>query len=72
MIVFLRQIGSKVSPVRKELIRRVSQVLTQIGNTYHIRHFENGKEPIYSDDFREYLYFRILSLISYCINEMNQ
>lgn len=68
----LIDIVSKESPVTKELISREFQELTQIGNNYHIRHFENGKEPIYSDDFREYLYFRILSLISYCINEMNQ
>ncbi|MGX7388836.1 hypothetical protein ACWOF5_11470 [Carnobacterium divergens] len=68
----LIDIVSKKSAVTKELISKEFQELTQIGNTYHIRHFENGKEPIYSDDFREYLYFRILSLISYCINEMNQ
>jgi len=42
--------------------------LTKIGNNYYIRHFKNGKEPIESDDFREYLYFRMLSLISYCLN----
>lgn len=41
--------------------------LTKIGNTYEIRHFEKGKEPIPSDEFREYLYFRTLSIISYCM-----
>lgn len=63
---------SKESAVTKELLSKEFQQLTQIGNAYHIRHFENGKEPIHSDNFREYLYFRILSLISYCINEMKQ
>lgn len=67
----LIDIVSKESAVTKGLISKEFQELTHIGNTYHIRHFENGKEPIYSDSFREYLYFRILSLISYCINEMD-
>lgn len=67
----LIDIVSKESPATKELLNKEFIELTHIGNTYHIRHFENGKEPIHSDDFREYLYFRILSLISYCINEMN-
>ncbi|TDL93342.1 hypothetical protein ERX27_10765 [Macrococcus brunensis] len=43
--------------------------LTKIGNEYQIRHFEKDKEPIPSDDFREYLFFRVLSLISYSIIE---
>lgn len=45
--------------------------LTKIGNTFQIRHFETDTEVIPTDDFREYLYFRILSLISYCINTIS-
>lgn len=44
--------------------------LTSIGNDFQIRHFEKGKIPIQNNSFREYLYFRILSLLSYCINEL--
>ncbi|PRY82873.1 hypothetical protein [Alkalibacterium olivapovliticus] len=44
--------------------------LTAIGNSYQIRHFENGKTLVHSDHQKEYFYFRMLSLISYCLNEM--
>ncbi|UJF16747.1 hypothetical protein LZ578_12230 (plasmid) [Jeotgalibaca sp. MA1X17-3] len=67
----LIDIVSKKSPVTKELLSKEFDELTKIGNAYHIRHFEIGKEPIHSDEFREYLYFRVLSLISYCLNEVN-
>jgi len=46
--------------------------LTRIGNNYEIRHFEKGKEEIPSDEFREYLYFRMLSLISFCIQQSKE
>lgn len=51
----------------KKMFNTEFNELTRIGNEYQIRHFEKVKQPIPSDDFREYLYFRVLSLISYCI-----
>ncbi|MGY0402496.1 hypothetical protein [Carnobacterium jeotgali] len=62
---------SKNSKRTKYLLDNEFKELTDIGNNYQIRHFENGTEPIQSDAFREYLYFRILSLVSYCISEIN-
>ena len=59
---------SNDSKVTVELLDKEFRELTKIGNDFHIRHFENGREPLESDNFREYLYFRMLSLISYCIN----
>jgi len=55
----------------KGVLQDEFKILTDIGNTYQIRHFENGTEPIPTDSFKEYLYFRILSLISYCLQEIN-
>lgn len=46
--------------------------LTKIGNRFQIRHFETNKEALSTDSFREYLYFRLLSLISYCLHEINK
>lgn len=61
---------SNGSIATKELLEKEFKELTKIGNEFHIRHFENGRKPLESDEFREYLYFRILSLISYCINKI--
>lgn len=55
------------SEFNRKTLNNEFKELTRIGNEYQIRHFEKGKEPIPSDEFREYLYFRLLSLISYCI-----
>ncbi|HBV22248.1 MAG TPA: hypothetical protein DEB42_00455 [Jeotgalicoccus sp.] len=46
--------------------------LTRIGNEYQIRHFEKEKYELTSDEFREYLYFRMLSLISFCIKQSKE
>lgn len=56
----------------KERLNYEFYELTKIENSFQIRHFETGTEPNPSDSFREYLYFRILSLISYCINEVKR
>lgn len=61
---------SNGSIATKELLEKEFKELTKIGNEFHIRHFENGRKPLESDEFREYLYFRILSLISYCVNKI--
>lgn len=60
---------SHTSEKNKLLFNNEFKELTDIGNQYQIRHFEKDREPILSDDFREYLFFRVLSLISYSISE---
>ena len=57
------------SETNKNMLDNEFSELTRIGNVYEIRHFEKGKQEIPSDGFREYLYFRMLSLISFCIKE---
>ncbi|OPZ78046.1 MAG: hypothetical protein BWY78_00756 [Alphaproteobacteria bacterium ADurb.Bin438] len=44
--------------------------LTKIGNNYKIRHHEVGKIPINSDLEKEYLFFRVLSLIDFTVNKL--
>lgn len=51
-----------------DLLNEESNKLTKIGNEYQIRHFERGKEPINSIEIKEYLYFRVLSFLSLCMN----
>lgn len=60
---------SHKSEANKKMINDEFLELTRIGNDYQIRHFEKEKHEIPSDKFKEYLYFRVLSLISYCIQE---
>lgn len=60
---------SQGSKLNKEMLSKEFRELTKIGNSYQIRHFETDKEEIHSDEFKEYLYFRALSLISYCIKQ---
>lgn len=45
--------------------------LTYIGDNYQIRHFETNKLPINNDNEKEYLYFRVLSLINLVISKLN-
>ncbi|MFL2077680.1 hypothetical protein [Marinilactibacillus psychrotolerans] len=66
----LISVVSKGSTKTEELLNNEFKELTTIGNTFQIRHFENGKTSIHSNAQKEYLYFRMLSLISYCLNEM--
>lgn len=44
--------------------------LTNIGNKYQIRHFETNKKQITSLKHVDYLYYRMLSLISLCIEQL--
>lgn len=57
------------SESNKTMLNNEFLELTRIGNDYQIRHFEKEKHEIPSNEFREYLYFRMLSLISFCIQE---
>lgn len=48
------------------------RTLTEIGNSYRIRHHEKGKRKI-DDHFQmDYLYFRVLALIDLCIKAINK
>lgn len=64
----INKISHDSEPI-KTMLNIEFRELTDIGNAYQIRHFEKGKVEIPSDEFREYLYFRMLSLISYCLQE---
>jgi hypothetical protein len=44
--------------------------LTEVGNNYQIRHHETNKKPINSDMEREYLFFRMLSLMDFALNKV--
>jgi hypothetical protein len=44
--------------------------LTEVGNNYQIRHHETNKKPISSDTEREYLFFRMLSLMDFALNKV--
>lgn len=66
----LIRVVSKGSTKTEELLANEFNELTTIGNTFQIRHFENGKTIVNSDAQKEYLYFRMLSLLSYCLKEM--
>ena len=49
-----------------ETLNNEFKELTFIGNFYQIRHYESNKTPLKNDREREYLYYRMLNLISYC------
>lgn len=61
---------SNGSAETEKLLDKEFKELTAIGNSFQIRHFENGKASVHSNDQKEYLYFRMLNLLSYCLNEM--
>lgn len=48
----------------KMLLDEECKSLTNIGNTFQIRHFETQKVPITSDKHLDYLFYRLYSLIS--------
>lgn len=49
-----------------ETLNNEFKELTAIGNSYQIRHYEMGKPPLKCNEEREYLYYRMLNLLSYC------
>jgi hypothetical protein len=51
----------------REQLNSELRSLTDLGNTARIRHHENGKEDIPSDDMRIYLFYRAMSLIRHLI-----
>ncbi|MDW8743705.1 hypothetical protein Q7W37_11910 [Streptococcus suis] len=50
-----------------EELEKECRSLTDIGNKFQIRHFEINKSKLDSVESKEYLYFRMLSFLGYCI-----
>lgn len=44
--------------------------ITDIGNDFHIRHYEKNREEIMSDSQYDYFYYRCLSLLNLCIHQL--
>ncbi len=47
------------------------QILTEIGNSYRIRHHETNKKEIANSKHMTYLFFRMLSLLDLCLTSIN-
>lgn len=56
--------------MNSEIFEGEFKTLTTIGNNYMIRHSEVGKIPINDDKTKDYLFFRMLSLIDLCISKL--
>jgi len=65
-----------INQISKELdsdvFKKEFDVLTRIGNEYKIRHHETDKKPMRSANQINYLFFRMLSLIDLCLNELKE
>lgn len=68
---FLLKNASQGSNKFFDLLNTESMELTKIGNEFQIRHFEQGKAPIISIEQKEYLYFRLLAFLSFCMKCIN-
>lgn len=64
---FVAEIFSNNLSIDDNDINDEFKALTNIGNNYQIRHYETNKKPITNDKEKEYLYFRMLSLINLTI-----
>lgn len=51
-------------------INSAFEELTYIGNNYQIRHFETNKKQITDNNTKVYLYFRMLTLITFVIKQL--
>ena len=66
----IQAIINTIAPISSDLHQQIDeefQTLTKIGNTYKIRHFENGKLDITDDRIKEYLYMRCLAILNLVI-----
>lgn len=64
------QKAASATPQFASVLTDESQCLTKIGNTYQIRHFETDKIQITDPKLIDYLYYRMLSLISLCVEQV--
>ena len=64
----IKNLSSSLSP---EIWNDEFLNLTKIGNYYQIRHYETNKLPLRNEKEKIYLYFRMLSLIDFCLEMMD-
>lgn len=64
------QRAASTTPEFESVLIDESQCLTKIGNQYQIRHFETDKIQITDPKLVDYLYYRMLSLVSLCIEQV--
>ncbi|MFA5293154.1 MAG: hypothetical protein WC496_08995 [Phycisphaerae bacterium] len=67
-----RLIGIISNELDKDLFEDEFKKLTLVGNEYRIRHHETDKKNIEKDRNINYLFFRMLSLIWLCIENINE
>jgi len=53
----------------RELLEKEAKELTDIGNSFHIRHSEVSKTAITDSDFIDYLFHRLFSIIQYLLKK---
>ena len=56
----------------KDFINNEFKELTSIGNSYNIRHHEQGKIIISENKHIEYLFFRMLALLNLCVENIHE
>ena len=61
-----------ILPGKRDIFEREFELLTKIGNEYRIRHHETDKTPISTPSQISYLFFRMLSLISLCLEVLQE
>lgn len=52
----------------REMLERESRELTNIGNNFHIRHFETGKSALDGIEHLDYLFHRLFALVNLLLN----
>jgi len=57
--------------LEREYLNKEFKDLTEIGNDYRIRHHETDKKEINDPNLMNYLFFRMLTLIDFCISKIN-
>jgi len=53
----------------RELLGKEAKELTDIGNSFHIRHSEVGQTTISDSDFIDYLFHRLFSIIQFLLRK---
>lgn len=69
----VNQLVDRVSlDIDREVFEDEFKLLTSIGNNYRIRHHETDKKPLSTPSQIGYLFFRMLSLISLCLEVLRE
>lgn len=56
----------------RELLRTEMKALTDVGNQFHIRHFETNRQPIANPAHIDYLFLRMLALMQVLLRQSSQ